>query len=124
MQSISFAVSLGMLFYSVSINQPTSPTQNWAWQKMEVAPFDSLASHTSVATFSFPKGVPRALSVFTTDTPGVTVDIISLILGEDKVFCQSKLIERLGEESLFMSFNWTGGNWTLRFGIQTKGLKA
>ena len=81
MQSIGFAVSLGMLFYSVSINQPTSPTQNWAWQKMNIAPFDSPDSHTSVATFSFPKGVPRGLSVVTTDTPNVAVDIISLILG-------------------------------------------
>lgn len=124
MQSISFAVSLGLLFYSVSINQPTSSSQSWAWQKMDIAPFDSPASHTSVATFSFPKGAPRALSVFTTDTPGVAVDIISLILGHLKQIFLLGPNRRVGEDSLFMSFNWTGGNWTLRFGIQTKGAKG
>ena len=104
MTSIGFAISLGVLFYSVTINQPISSTQSWAWQKMNIAPFDPPASHTSVATFSFPKTTsPTALTVVTTDTPGVVVNIISLILGDD---------------SLFMSFNWTGGNWTLRFGIQ------
>lgn len=105
MQSIGFAVSLATLFYSVSINQPISSPQTWSWQKMDIVPFDSPASHTSVATFSFPKGATRALSVVTTDTLGVDVKIISMILGED---------------SLFMSFNWTGGNWTLRFGMQAK----
>lgn len=101
---IGFAVSLATLFYSVGINQPDNPDQTWMWQKMDIFPYPSPPTHTSVATFTFPKSQTTALRLVTTDTIGVDVNIISLILGE---------------ESLFLSFNWTGGNWTLRFGMQT-----
>lgn len=103
--AIGFAVSLATLFYSVGINQPDNPGQTWMWQKMEIVPSPSSSSHSSVATFTFPKLQTSALRLITTDTPSVAVNIISLILGE---------------ESLFVSFNWTGGNWTLRFGSQAK----
>jgi hypothetical protein len=102
--AVSFAVSFAAVFYTVGINQLDNPGQTWMWQKMNIAPYQG--SHTSVATFTFPKANPnRSLRLVTTDTPGINVSIIGLILGEG---------------SLFLSFNWTGsGNWTLRFGMQT-----
>jgi hypothetical protein len=101
MVSIGFAVSFGFLFYSISINQPISYPETWTWQAMVIAPYNSPESHFSVATFSFPKENVSALAIQT----DVNVDFKSIILSQD---------------SVFISFNWTGGNWTLKFGFQIK----
>lgn len=102
MTPIAVAFSIGLLFYTVSVNQPRSPDYTYAWQKQDIAPYNSPMSHFSVATFFFPKGYTAFSIVF--NTSNVTVEIQSIIVSDN---------------SVFMAYNWTGGNWTLYFGMQT-----
>lgn len=109
MSSISVAFSVGVLFYTLSIYN-TKPPYQYMWQTQDISPYPGPASHFSVATFCFPKldSSPHAFvvwtDVFTGNTTAITtVDIRSLIISDT---------------SVYMAYNWTGGNWTLRFGIE------
>lgn len=104
MTSLTIAFSVGLLFYTLGLNNPQA-SLTYSWQQQTISPSPPPDSHYSLSTFFFPKGSNSFVVVY--NTSGVQVDIKEFIIGDT---------------SVFMSYNWTGGNWTLYFGIQVDNL--